>query len=177
MNATEIHGILTEQFGAEAITGLNTESKDPWIEVAADRIADVAAFLKSDSRLRFDSLNDLTAVDYLEPDEKLAKKFPYEEGLAVVYHLYSFDVKHRIVIKVRVPRWKDAASKTLPEVPSVSSVWGIADWHEREAYDLVGVNFTGHPNLLRILCPDDWEGHALRKDYEFPEEYHGVRNL
>ena len=63
----------------------------------------------------------------------------------------------------------------MPEVPSVSRVWSIADWHEREAYDLVGIHFTNHPNLRRILCPEDWEGHPLRKDYEFPLEYHGVR--
>ena len=81
----------------------------------------------------------------------------------------------RITIKVKVPRWKDEATKTIPEVPSVTSIWAIADWHERECYDLVGVNFTDHPNLRRILCPEDWEGHPLRKDYEMPLEYHGVR--
>ena len=58
---------------------------------------------------------------------------------------------------------------------SVSGVWPTADWHERETYDLVGVRFTGHPNLVRILCPEDWVGHPLRKDYEMPLEYHGIR--
>ena len=83
---------------------------------------------------------------------------------------------HRMKLKVSVPRWKDNAEGSLPEVPSVSSVWAIADWHERECYDLVGIHFTGHPNLRRILCPEDWEGHALRKDYEMPLDYHGIRN-
>lgn len=177
MTITEIHDTLTQKFGSGVITGLKTEAKDPWIEVSAPCMADVAAFLKGDHRLRFDSLNDLTVVDLFEPDAKLAPKFPYEPGLNVVYHLYSFSLKHRLVVKARLPRWKDDVVGQIPELPSVSSVWAIADWHEREAYDLVGVHFTGHPNLVRILCPDDWEGHPLRKDYEFPEEYHGIRNL
>ena len=63
----------------------------------------------------------------------------------------------------------------LPELPSVSDLWSTADWHEREVYDLSGVYFTGHPNLRRILCPEDWVGHPLRKDYEMPLEYHGIR--
>ena len=71
-------------------------------------------------------------------------------------------------------RGNDQAGE-LPEIPSLSKVWLIAEWHEREAYDLMGITFTGHPNLRRILCPEDWEGHPLRKDYEFPLEYHGIR--
>ena len=76
---------------------------------------------------------------------------------------------------MKVSRWKGDVVGELPEVPSVAHVWAIADWHEREAFDLVGITFTGHPNLRRILCPEDWEGHPLRKDYAFPLEYHGVR--
>jgi NADH-quinone oxidoreductase subunit C len=78
-------------------------------------------------------------------------------------------------VKVKVPRWKNDQPGQLPDVPSVSGVWAIADWHEREAFDLVGINFTGHPDLRRILCAEDWVGHPLRKDYEFPLEYHGIR--
>ena len=177
MTAQDIHALLTKQFGGDVITGINAEAKDPWIEVAAARIADVSAFLKGNEQLQFNSLTDLSGVDYFEPDAKLAAKFPYDPCVAVVYHLHSIPLKHRIAIKVKVPRWKDDKPGQLPEVPTVSHIWGIADWHEREAYDLVGINFVGHPNLVRILCPDDWAGHPLRKDYEFPEEYHGVRNL
>jgi NADH-quinone oxidoreductase subunit C len=64
--------------------------------------------------------------------------------------------------------------RKAPSIPSVSSVWPAADWHEREAYDLMGIDFAGHPDQRRILCPDDWEGHPLRKDYDFPLEYHGI---
>ncbi|MEZ6065360.1 MAG: NADH-quinone oxidoreductase subunit C [Planctomycetaceae bacterium] len=175
MTIHEIHKYLVGKFGETAITKLHTEAKDPWIEVAADSMLEVCRTLQSDPALAFDHLCDLTGVDYFEPDEKLAKKFPYEEHLAVVYHLHSLKLGHRLVVKVRLPRWKDGQPGQLPEVPSVSSVWGIADWHEREAFDLMGIHFQGHPNLVRILCPDDWEGHPLRKDYEFPLEYHGIR--
>jgi NADH-quinone oxidoreductase subunit C len=93
----------------------------------------------------------------------------------VVYHLYSMQHKHSLVLKVILPRWKGDQPGELPEVPSVASLWSTADWHEREVYDLSGVYFTGHPNLRRILCPEDWVGHPLRKDYEMPLEYHGIR--
>jgi NADH-quinone oxidoreductase subunit C len=74
-----------------------------------------------------------------------------------------------------LPRWKSDTAGELPDVPTVSALWAIGNWHEREVYDLCGVNFTGHPELHRILLSEDWEGHPLRKDYEFPLEYHGIR--
>ena len=176
MTIQEIHQRLVDRFGAAQITGLNEKATDPWIEVAPAAMGEVAFFLKSDPDLSFDSLNNLSATDFLETDAKLAAKFPYQPHIEVVYHLYSFKLKHRTVIKTLLPsRWKDNQPGQLPEVPTVSHVWAIADWHEREAYDLMGIQFLGHPNLVRILCPDDWEGYPLRKDYEFPEEYHGVR--
>ena len=95
--------------------------------------------------------------------------------MEVVYHLSSTVKKHTLVLKVMLPRWKDDQPGQLPEVPSVADVWRTADWHEREVFDLSGVRFTGHPDLRRILCPEDWVGHALRKDYEMPLEYHGIR--
>ncbi|MDG2390911.1 MAG: NADH-quinone oxidoreductase subunit C [Planctomycetaceae bacterium] len=174
MNTEEIHGILAEQFG-DAILELKSEAIDPWIVVAGEQIVEILTFLRDDERLQFDHLNDLTAVDYLEMDEKKAKKFPYEPHLEMVYHLSSFGLKHRTVIKISTTRWKDDKPGNFPDIPSVAGVFGIADWHEREAFDMFGINFVGHPNLKRILCPEDWEGHPLRKDYEFPQEYHGIR--
>lgn len=175
LSPQQIRDALTSRFGGEIVSGANLEARDPWIEIAPAAIADVAAFLKSDPELLFDQLRDLTGVDYFEPDAKLAGKFPYEPHLAVVYQLFSFTHRHAITIKVKLPRWKDDKPGQLPEAPTVSHIWAIADWHEREAYDLMGIQFIGHPNLVRILCVEDWVGHPLRKDYEFPLEYHGMR--
>lgn len=174
MKITEIHQNLVARFG-DKVTGANLEAIDPWIEIAPASIVEVAKYLKHDDALRFDGLNDLTGVDYLEPDPKKAAKFGHEPHVEVVYHLYSYVHKHSLVIKVKVPRWKDDKPGSIPDVPSVAGVWAIADWHEREAFDLVGINFTNHPNLRRILCAEDWVGHPLRKDYDFPLEYHGIR--
>lgn len=174
MEINEAHEILDRRFSG-AITGMNSGAIDPWIEVAADRIVEVGTFVRDDERFQLDHLNDLCGVDYLEPDEKKAAKFEHEPHLEVVYNLSSVATKYRLKLKVILPRWKDDKVGSLPEVPSVSGVWAIADWHEREAYDMYGINFSGHPNLVRILCPEDWVGYSLRKDYEFPLEYHGIR--
>jgi NADH-quinone oxidoreductase subunit C len=174
MNAAEIHQQLVARF-SESITGANLEALDPWIEVAPGAILEVARHLKSDPALAFDALNNLCAVDYFEPDPKKQAKFAYQPHLEVVYHLYSYRHRHAIVLKVKLPRWKNDQPNELPELDSVSGVWAIADWHEREAFDLMGIYFKGHPDLRRILCAEDWVGHPLRKDYEFPLEYHGIR--
>ena len=176
MTIQDIHQRLVDRFGGETIVALETGAGDPWIEVRADAIADVAEFLKHDPALHFDQLCNLSGVDYCEPDPKKQAKFGHEEHVEVVYHLYSFTHKHRATIKVNLPRWKNGVVGEIPACPSVAHVWAIADWHEREAYDLVGIEFTGHPNLQRILCVEDWVGHPLRKDYKFPKEYHGIRN-
>jgi len=173
MQIAEIFQKLTERFGSQAVRGPHTEMRDPWIEVEANSIRTVCRFLHDDPALEFDALNDLCAVDYLEVDPK--KKNPAEPRLEVVYHLYSYSKKHWLKLKVRLSRWQNDTVGRIPELDTVSDIWLIADWHERETYDLMGINFRGHPNLKRILCPEDWVGHPLRKDYDFPLEYHGVR--
>ncbi len=165
---------LQQKFG-QGITGWNLEAIDPWIEVAPDALVPVCRYLKEEPSLQFNMLNCITAVDYFEPDPKKAKKVDFEPHLELVYHLWSIPNKRSLVLKVMLPRWKDDQVGQLPEVPSVSCVWRTAEWHEREVYDLSGVMFTGHPDLRRILLPEDWEGHPLRKDYQFPLEYHGIR--
>jgi len=175
MTPSEVHQRLVDRFGSDVIVTLSTDRVDPSIEVRASDIAQVAEYLKFDAALAFDQLCDLTVVDYLEADPKKQKSFVHEPHLEVVYQLFSVMHKHRIAVKARLPRWADDVPGALPEIDTVSHVWAIADWHEREAFDLLGVRFVGHPNLVRILCPDDWVGHPLRKDYEFPLEYHGVR--
>ena len=165
---------LQQKFG-DGITGYDLEALDPWVEVAPSLLVDVATYLRDEADLRFDMLNCITAVDYFEPDEKKAKKTGWDPHTLVVYHLSSIEHKHTIVLKVTLPRWKDDQAGELPEVPSMAGVFSTADWHEREVFDLSGVRFTGHPDLRRILCPEDWVGHPLRKDYEMPLEYHGIR--
>ncbi len=172
--AKDLLARLKDRFG-DGISGANSEVLDPWIEVRPESLVEVCTFLRDDPDLSFGMLNCISAVDYFEPDEKKAAKTPWDPHLEVVYHLSSIQQKHTLVLKVHLPRWKDDVAGQLPEIPSVSSVWRGADWHEREVFDLSGVDFTGHPNLRRILCPEDWVGFPLRKDYEMPLEYHGIR--
>jgi NADH-quinone oxidoreductase subunit C len=172
--ASQVLEALRAKFG-DQIVGAQLEAIDPWIEVAPSSLADVGRFLKQDAAWQFDFLNCISGVDFLHVDPKKAAKASWQPHLEVVYHLSSVRKKHRLVLKVKLPRWKDDQPGQLPEVPSVSGVWRTAIWHEREVYDLTGVSFPGHPDLRRILCPEDWVGHPLRKDYEMPSEYHGIR--
>lgn len=174
MSGDTLVGQLKSRFG-DMITGSNLEAIDPWIEVSPEGLVEVMTFLRDDDKLRFDMLNCITAVDYLHTDPKKAAKADFDPHMEVVYHLSSISKKHTLVVKVKVPRWKDDVEGQLPQVPSVCEVWRTADWHEREVFDLSGIDFTGHPNLRRILCPEDWVGYPLRKDYEMPLEYHGIR--
>jgi NADH-quinone oxidoreductase subunit C len=174
MKAPEIIAILEEKFGPR-IKSKNLEAQDPFIVVAPEDLIAVCQFLRDDQRLAFDMLNCISGVDYLEPDPKKAPKAGFEPHMEVVYHFSSFKKQHRFVLKLTLPRWKDDKPGALPEVPSLTPLWNAADWHEREVYDLCGIYFTGHPDLHRILLSDDWIGHPLRKDYEFPLEYHGIR--
>ncbi len=117
--------------------------------VRKDRIKEMLKYLHETPEFYFDFLEDLCGVDYL------GRKEPRFE---VVYHLYSMRHNHMIRIRAEVPE-DDCA------VDSVVDIWQGANWHERECYDLLGVTFNGHPDLRRILLPEDWEGHPLRKDY------------
>jgi NADH-quinone oxidoreductase subunit C len=175
MTAAEIVALLEENFGT-TVTAKNAEALDPFVTVEPAKLVEVCTFLRDDPRLKFEMLNDISGVDYLEPDPKKAAKAGFEPHLEVVYHLSSFSFPgRRFTVKVVLPRWKGDKVGELPEVPTLCGVWKTADWQEREVYDLVGVRFIGHPNLVRILLGDDWVGHPLRKDYEFPLEYHGIR--
>jgi NADH-quinone oxidoreductase subunit C len=175
MTPPEIIALLQQQFGP-AITVAKADAFDQYAAVEPGKLVEICKFLRDDPRLRFDLLNDLAFVDYLEPDAKKAAKAGFEPHVEVVYHLSSFAFPgRRFTLKVILPRWKNEAPGELPEVPSVAGVWRTADWHEREAYDLGGVRFLNHPDLRRILLGDDYPGHPLRKDFEYPLEYHGIR--
>lgn len=117
--------------------------------VKKDRIREIMEFLHDTPELCFSYLRDLCGVDYL------GKK---EARFEVVYNLYSVSKRHAVRIRAEVP-------EEDPTIDSVVGIWDGADWHERECYDLFGIRFNGHPDLRRILLPEDWEGHPLRKDY------------
>jgi NADH-quinone oxidoreductase subunit C len=179
MTPADIVTILEQKFG-DRIKSKKLDAIDPFVEVDAADIVAVCRFLRDDPRLRFEILNSVSGTDYLEPDAKKAPKAGFEPHLEVVYHLSSFSNRPngrilRFTVKVLLPRWKDDKPGELTEVPSVTSVWHAADWHERETYDMFGIWFTGHPDLHRILLSEDWVGYPLRKDYEFPLEYLGIR--
>jgi NADH-quinone oxidoreductase subunit C len=157
VDAAGIHGRLADKFG-DRITALQAEALQPWAVVAAEAIDEVAAFCKLEPDLAFDNLMCLSAVDY-------NKETP--PRIEIVYHLFSYKHRHAFVLKVMLPREN-------PALPTVEGVWGVANWHEREAYDLFGVVFTGHSDMRRILLPDDWEGHPLRKDWVDPDFYNGM---
>ena len=155
MSPEEIQSALAAKFG-ESVGALQPPNKDPWVEVKPAAIREVCAFLKSDPQLHFDCLMNLSTVDW-----------PKKNQIHVVYHLFSYDKRHGFVLKVLLDR-------AAPTVASVEPVWKSADWLEREQYDLMGVQFEGHPDLRRIMLPDDWVGHPLRKDYAEQPQYHQI---
>ena len=161
-----------DRFGP-AVTSKKLDAIDPPGR-EPDHLVEICRWLRDEPDLRFDLLNCISGVDYLETDPKKAAKAGFDPHVEVVYHLSSTVHRHRFVVKLAMPRWADADSG-LPEVPTVSGVWATADWHERETYDMFGITFTGHPDLRRILLAEDWEGYPLRKDYEYPLEYHDIR--
>lgn len=155
--------ILTARFGAEVIVGEETGGLQPALLIAPEQIADVCLELRNNPATYFDFLSCLTGVDY----GVTANRF------GVVYHLASIPYQTQFTLKVSKEHGRDV--NDLPTFPTVSTVYRTADWHEREAYDLVGIFFDGHPDLRRILLPDDWEGFPLRKDYEAAEYYKGIK--
>jgi NADH-quinone oxidoreductase subunit C len=174
MTAAEIVSVLDQRLPGR-IKDRKLDALDPFVVVEPGYLVEMCRVLRDDPALKFDVLNCITGVDYLETDAKKAAKAGFEPHLEVVYHLSSFTHRHRFVVKVVLPRWKGNTPGELPEVPSLTGLWETANWHERETYDLCGALFTGHPDLTRILLAEDWVGHPLRKDYEFPLEYHGIR--
>jgi NADH-quinone oxidoreductase subunit C len=155
LDAAAFHAALRARFG-EAIGELADKGRDTSIMVAPSAIADVCRVLRDEPDSAFDCLSNLSGVDY-----------PKRGCIQVVYHLYSYRHRHWMVLKVDVPR-------DNPTLPTVTGIWNAADWQERECFDLLGVTFEGHPDLRRILMPEDWPGHPLRKDFVEPEEWHGI---
>ncbi len=137
----------------------------------------MAEFLRDDPELRFNLLRCITGLDLLE-DNKLAAVYDMHALAPPAANSKEgyYELLNEFAVRVEVDR-------DNPHIPTVSGIWPAADWHEREAYDMFGIVFDDHPDSLedhdglhprRILCPDDWIGYPLRKDYRYPMEYHGI---
>lgn len=152
----EILEYLSGQFPKTEFEAVQGDVGPMRIKLPFSAIKDVAKVLRDDDQLQFNTLMCLSGLHY-----------PKEEEMGITYHLNSTLLRHSLAINVRVPAEN-------PELPSVEQIWKTANWHEREAYDMFGIIFTDHPDLSRILCPKDWEGHPLRKDYVQQETYRGI---
>jgi NADH-quinone oxidoreductase subunit C len=142
--------LAVEAFDADAITGGKYDRHELTLEIAPAKIASVCGFLRYDQK--FIRLSTVTAVDW----------YPAEPRFEVVYHLHSIERNERVRLKCRL---RGDGGPQGAAIDSVTSVWNGANWYEREVFDLFGIRFLNHPDLRRILMPDDWEGHPLRKDY------------
>lgn len=148
---------LSARVDTEAIRAVVVDRGELTIHVAPATVKDVCRTLRDDENLRFELCNSVSGVDYPEQADRLH----------VTYHLTSMTFRRRV-------RVETAVSADDPHVPSVTEVYPTADWQERETYDMFGIVFDGHPNLTRILMPDDWQGYPQRKDYPLggiPVEY------
>jgi len=130
---------------------------DPFVLVEASQICQFMAMCRDDEHLRFELLADLSAADPSADAEEFW----------VLYQLLSIKHHHRLMVKACI-------KKTEPTIDTVAGIYRAAQWHERECAEMFGITFNGHPDPRHMLLPDDWEGYPLRKDYEFPEEYHGI---
>ncbi|MEO6980445.1 MAG: NADH-quinone oxidoreductase subunit C [Mucilaginibacter sp.] len=163
MSFEEIKLLLIDKFGEAVIVGEETTGLQPALLIAPNQIAGVCLELRNNPKTYFDFLSSITGVDY-----------GVEAGrFGVVYHLASIPYQTQLTLKVSVEN--DRSFDNLPAFPSITSVYRTADWHERETYDLLGIFFENHPDLRRILLPDDWEGFPLRKDYKAAEYYKGIK--
>ncbi len=136
------------EWNAASVQGVKFDREEMTIYVERSSVREACALLRDDPRCAFNFLSDITCVDW----------YPAEPRFEVVYHLLSILKKERVRLKVRL----EGAS---PAVESLTAVWPGANYFEREVFDLFGIRFTGHPYLRRLLMPEDWEGHPLRKDY------------
>lgn len=163
MSFDEIRSLLIEKFGESIVVGEEAKGPQPALQIDPDRIAEVCLELRDNPKTYFDFLSCLSGVDYgIE-----ANRF------GVVYHLTSMPYQIQLTLKISKENNRDL--ENLPTFPTVSSVYRSADWHEREAFDMMGIFFEGHPDLRRILLPDDWDGYPLRKDYKTAEYYKGIK--
>jgi len=154
----EIVSHIADELDHEIIKETDKNASPHAIIVDAVDLKRLMVFLHENEQLYFDSLSCLTAID----------SGADSDALELAYNLYAIPYDHHLMVKTVI-------SKAKPEIDSVIEVWQTANWHEREAFDLMGIKFKGHPDLRRILLPADWEGHPLRKDYQEQTYYRGVK--
>ena len=156
MTHQEISNRLKECFPDGILEIRDASPADSFVKIDLKMWKEIALFLRDDPAMQFDFMMCLSGMDY------------GKNTLGAVYNIYSMRQGHKINLKIDV-------SADIPEIPSVAEIWPTANWHEREAYDMFGIRFIGHPDMRRILMPDDWEGHPLRKDYQVAEFYNGMK--
>ncbi len=156
MEPLQILERVKNRFGDRVLETID-KKPDPFAVVDPRAIVEIGRFMFEDPELAMDCLSNQSGVDY-------------KDRIEVVYHLFSYKHRHGAVLKVKLPR-------DNPSIETVESVWKSANWMEREIFDLLGVNFEGHSDMRRILMPEDWIGHPLRKDFVEPAEYHGISTV
>jgi NADH-quinone oxidoreductase subunit C len=159
MNEKQLHDKLKSS-GIAGVGELDEATVDPFVVVETDAIVEVATFLRDDPDCAMEMLHLVTATERADCIE-------------IAYHLCSMSRHHSLTVKTSVAR-PEGDGEWIPEVPSIAGVYSSANWHEREQWDLLGVRFTAHPDLRRILLPEEWIGHPLRKDYVYPSEHGGM---
>jgi len=159
----DIKALLINKLGEGVILGEEISGLQKALIIQPEMIAKVCLELRDNPETYFDFLSCLSGVDYGITENRFG----------VVYHLASIPFNMQLVLKVSAENSRELDN--LPAFPSVSAVYKTAEWHEREAFDLEGIFFENHPDLRRILLPDDWEGYPLRKDYKEAEEYKGIK--
>ncbi len=158
MEINKIHEKLKGHFGETVILSLTEagdEVKDPFIEVLGSQLDKVCYYCRGEAELDFDFCQSITGMDTGDP-------------LTCVYHLYSYEHRHTLVLKTTTPRDGGA-------LPTIVPVWPAADWYERETAEMYGIHFEGHPDLRRLLLPEEWTGERpMLKDFVEPEIYKGM---
>lgn len=154
------------KFGPGVVLKEDSTQIQPQLTVPKEQLSAICRELHTNPQTYFDFLSCITGVD----------NGPGKGTMEVIYHLYSIPFNHHIILRIELPRPAEASEiSSLPVAPSVTDIWKTADWHEREIFDMFGINFEDHPDLRRILLPKDWEGYPLRKDYKTQDYYHGIK--
>lgn len=158
MEVDSIKQLIQTKLGDNLAIEVDENATPSALIIAAKDLLVVCRELHTNEKTYFDMLSCVTGID----------NGPDAGTMEVAYNLYSIPYEVSLMLKVVLDR-------SVPEVPSVAEIWKTADWHEREAFDMFGITFTGHPDMRRILMPADWEGYPLRKDYQHQEYYRGIK--